>query len=114
VCEKAGLVTRPFSLYLDPGDWHTAEAVPANRSPLTLYATPAAALVGVQRLSHLARHDGRRRNPHRPFAPATPKAMNLSLPSLRQSGLGSNRGGSKKQIPSSKNQKEPCSAPKKG
>jgi hypothetical protein len=31
-------------------DWRTAEAVPADRSPLTLYATPAAALAAVQRL----------------------------------------------------------------
>jgi hypothetical protein len=31
-------------------DWRTAETVPADRSPLTLYATPAAALVAVQRL----------------------------------------------------------------
>ena len=34
-------------------DWRTAEAVPADRSPLTLYATPAAALTAVQRLRTL-------------------------------------------------------------
>ncbi len=34
-------------------DWRTAEAVPADRSPLTHYATPAAALAGVQRLRTL-------------------------------------------------------------
>jgi hypothetical protein len=34
-------------------DWRTAEAVPADRSPLTLYATPAAALAAVQRLRTL-------------------------------------------------------------
>jgi hypothetical protein len=34
-------------------DWRTAESVPADRSPLTLYATPAAALAGVQRLRTL-------------------------------------------------------------
>jgi hypothetical protein len=34
-------------------DWRTAEAVPADRSPLTLYATPAAALSAVQRLRTL-------------------------------------------------------------
>ncbi len=34
-------------------DWRTAEAVPAARSPLTLYATPAAALAGVRRLREL-------------------------------------------------------------
>ena len=35
------------------GDWRTAESVPADRSPLTLYATPAAALAAVQRLRTL-------------------------------------------------------------
>ena len=34
-------------------DLRTAESVPADRSPLTLYATPAAALAGVQRLRTL-------------------------------------------------------------
>jgi hypothetical protein len=34
-------------------DWRTAETVPADRSPLTLYATPAAALAGVRRLREL-------------------------------------------------------------
>jgi hypothetical protein len=34
-------------------DWRTAEAVPADRSTLTLYATPAAALAGVRRLREL-------------------------------------------------------------
>lgn len=34
-------------------DWRIAEAVPADRSPLTIYATPAAALAGVQRLRAL-------------------------------------------------------------
>lgn len=34
-------------------DWRTAESVPADRSPLTLYATPAAALAGVRRLRTL-------------------------------------------------------------
>ena len=34
-------------------DWRTAEAVPADRSPLTLYTTPAAALDGVRRLRTL-------------------------------------------------------------
>ncbi len=34
-------------------DWRNAEAVPADRSPLTLYATPAAALAAVQRLRTL-------------------------------------------------------------
>lgn len=34
-------------------DWRTAEAVPADRSPLTLYRHPAAALAGVQRLRTL-------------------------------------------------------------
>jgi len=34
-------------------DWRTAESVPADRSPLTLYATPAAALAGVCRLREL-------------------------------------------------------------
>ncbi len=34
-------------------DWRTAESVPADRSPLTLYATPAAALAAVQRLRAL-------------------------------------------------------------
>ena len=34
-------------------DWRTAESVPADRSPLTLYATPAAALAGVRRLREL-------------------------------------------------------------
>jgi hypothetical protein len=34
-------------------DWRTAETVPADRSPLTLYATPAAALAAVQRLRTL-------------------------------------------------------------
>ena len=34
-------------------DWRTAESVPADRSPLTLYATPAAAIAGVQRLRAL-------------------------------------------------------------
>jgi hypothetical protein len=34
-------------------DWRTAEAVPADRSPLTLYATPAAALAAVRRLRTL-------------------------------------------------------------
>ena len=34
-------------------DWRTAEAVPADRSPLTLYATPAAALAAIQRLRTL-------------------------------------------------------------
>lgn len=34
-------------------DWRTAESVPADRSPLTLYATPAAALAAVQRLREL-------------------------------------------------------------
>ena len=34
-------------------DWRTAEAVPADRSPLTLYATPAAALTAVLRLRAL-------------------------------------------------------------
>jgi hypothetical protein len=34
-------------------DWRTAESVPAERSPLTLYSTPAAALAGVRRLREL-------------------------------------------------------------
>ena len=34
-------------------DWRTAETVPADRSPLTLYATPAAALAAVRRLRDL-------------------------------------------------------------
>jgi hypothetical protein len=34
-------------------DWRTAESVPADRSPLTHYATPAAALAAVQRLRTL-------------------------------------------------------------
>lgn len=34
-------------------EWRTAESVPADRSPLTLYATPAAALAAVQRLRTL-------------------------------------------------------------
>jgi len=34
-------------------DWRTAEFVPADRSPLTLYATPDAALVGIRRLREL-------------------------------------------------------------
>jgi hypothetical protein len=34
-------------------DWRTAESVPADRSPLTFYATPAAALAAVQRLRTL-------------------------------------------------------------
>jgi hypothetical protein len=34
-------------------DWRTTETVPADRSPLTLYATPAAALAGVRRLREL-------------------------------------------------------------
>ena len=34
-------------------DWRTAESVPADRSPLTLYATPTAALAAVQRLRAL-------------------------------------------------------------
>jgi hypothetical protein len=34
-------------------DWRTVESVPADRSPLTLYATPAAALAAVQRLREL-------------------------------------------------------------
>jgi len=34
-------------------DWFTAESVPADRSPLTLYATPAAALAAIQRLRTL-------------------------------------------------------------
>lgn len=34
-------------------DWRTAESVPADRSPLTLYATPAAALGAVRRLREL-------------------------------------------------------------
>ena len=34
-------------------DWRTAESVPADRSPLTLYATPAAALAAVQHLRTL-------------------------------------------------------------
>jgi len=34
-------------------DWRTAESAPADRSPLTLYATPAAALAGVQRMRAL-------------------------------------------------------------
>lgn len=34
-------------------DWLTAESVPADRSLLTLYATPAAALAGVRRLREL-------------------------------------------------------------
>lgn len=34
-------------------DWRTAESVPADRSPLTLYATPAAALAAVRRLRDL-------------------------------------------------------------
>lgn len=34
-------------------DWRTAESVPADRSPLTLYATPTAALAAVQRLRTL-------------------------------------------------------------
>jgi hypothetical protein len=36
-----------------PDDWRTAEAVPADRSPQTLYATPIAALAAVQRLRAL-------------------------------------------------------------
>ena len=35
------------------GDWRTAVSVPADRTPLTLYATPAAALAAVQRLRTL-------------------------------------------------------------
>jgi hypothetical protein len=34
-------------------DWRTAEDVPSDRSPLTLYATPAAALTAVRRLRTL-------------------------------------------------------------
>jgi hypothetical protein len=34
-------------------DWRAAESVPADRSPLTLYATPAAALTAVQHLRTL-------------------------------------------------------------
>ena len=34
-------------------DWRTADSVPADRSPLTLYTTPAAALAAVQRLRTL-------------------------------------------------------------
>jgi hypothetical protein len=34
-------------------DWRTAESIPADRSPLTLYATPTAALAAVQRLRTL-------------------------------------------------------------
>ena len=34
-------------------DWRTAESVPADRSPLTLYATPTAALAAVQHLREL-------------------------------------------------------------
>ncbi|MBI4660699.1 MAG: hypothetical protein HY735_17825 [Verrucomicrobia bacterium] len=34
-------------------DWRTAEKVPADRSPLKAYSTPAAALVGVQHLREL-------------------------------------------------------------
>ncbi|MBM3793885.1 MAG: class I SAM-dependent DNA methyltransferase [Acidobacteria bacterium] len=34
-------------------DWRTAESVPADRTPLTLYATPATALAGVRRLREL-------------------------------------------------------------
>lgn len=34
-------------------DWRTVEDVPVGRTPLTLYATPAAALAGVQRLRTL-------------------------------------------------------------
>ncbi len=34
-------------------DWRTAEAVPADRSPLSLYTTPAAALAAVRRLREL-------------------------------------------------------------
>jgi hypothetical protein len=34
-------------------DWRTAETVPTDCSPLTLYATPAAALTAVQRLRAL-------------------------------------------------------------
>jgi class 3 adenylate cyclase len=34
-------------------DWRTAEAVPIDHSPLTLYATPAAALAAIQRLRTL-------------------------------------------------------------
>ena len=34
-------------------DWRTGHGVPADRSPLTLYATPAAALAGVHRLREL-------------------------------------------------------------
>lgn len=36
-----------------PSDWHTVEKVPADRLPLTLYVTPAAALAGVRRLREL-------------------------------------------------------------
>ena len=35
------------------GEWRVAEKVPADRAPLTLYATPAAALAAVQRLRAL-------------------------------------------------------------
>jgi hypothetical protein len=35
------------------GNWHNSEKVPADRSPLTVYATPASALSGVQRLRKL-------------------------------------------------------------
>jgi hypothetical protein len=35
------------------GDWRTIEAVPVDRSALTLYATPASALIAVQRLRAL-------------------------------------------------------------
>jgi hypothetical protein len=34
-------------------DWRTAENVPADRSPLTVYRSPAAALGGIQRLREL-------------------------------------------------------------
>jgi hypothetical protein len=34
-------------------NWRTADSVPADRTPLTLYATPAAALAAVQRLRTL-------------------------------------------------------------
>lgn len=34
-------------------EWRTEETVPADRSPLTLYPTPAAALAGIRRLREL-------------------------------------------------------------
>src|SRR5262249_16770015 len=49
-------LARLESLYLKraaTSDWRVAEAVPANRSPLTLYATPVVALAGIQRLRAL-------------------------------------------------------------